>query len=131
MQVGTKPGPGFRLPDGTWLNGLSNGQNLSYLNGVVAHAGGTKAAAFQLPAAVALIEVDTVAADHDSCLLPQAAAGVTVEIFNSGAHVLDLYGQGTDTVNNAATANAYSLNANQSATFACAKDGSWFATKSA
>lgn len=131
--VGTAPAKNARqaLQDGLWLNGLANGQNRSYVNGITAHSGGTKAAAFQLPAAVSLIEVDTVAADNDSVLAPQAAKGATFLIFNAGAHTLNIYGRGTNTINGAATATAYSLTTGQTAIFFCAKDGSWAAVKTA
>lgn len=131
MQVGVKPGSGFRMPDGTWLNGLANGQNRSVQGGFTAHAGGTKAAALQLPAGVSLLSVDTVATNADSVLAPQAKAGVTMCIFNNGAATLDVYGQGTDTINGAATATAYALTAGQAALFFCVADGAWAAIKTA
>lgn len=133
MSVGTAPAQNSRqaLPDGIWLRGLANGQNRSYVSGITAHSGGTKAAAFQLPAAVSFIEVDTVAADADSVLAPQATKGSSFALFNASAHTLDVYGRGTDTINLAATATAYALTTGQTALFFCAKDGSWAAVKTA
>lgn len=133
MTVGTSPVPGggFALIDQLWLNGLSGGSNRRYVNSVTAHAGGTKAAAYQLPANVAAIEVDTVASDNDSVLLPQAKAGTVIAVFNAGAHTLGIYGKGTDTINSVATATQYSLATTVSALFFCAKDGAWAAIKSA
>lgn len=122
---------GFALPDGNWLAGLAGGVNFSYQDGITATAGGTKAAAFQLPAGVFLLEVDTVATAADSVLLPKAEPGTAVLVFNSGANSMDAYGQGTDTINNAATANAYAIAANAAVLFACAKAGSWAAVKTA
>jgi len=124
-------GIGFGLIDGKWLRGLAGGINFTYQNGFTAHAGGTKAAALQLPSNVHLLEVDTVAADADSCLLPKAIAGTALMVYNAGAHTLDLYGQGTDTINTAATANAYALTTTQAALFFCSKNGSWAAIKTA
>jgi|SRR6185312_9706423 hypothetical protein len=129
-----KPPPfqsSYALQDGRWLLGLANGLNRSYQNGITAHSGGTKAAAFQLPANVALFEIDTVAADTDSALLPAAKTGQIVMVFNAGAHTLDLYGRGTDTINLSATATAYALTTGQCALFFCSKDGAWGAIKTA
>lgn len=128
---GIAPNAGFQMPDGKWLRGLANGVNLSFQAGFIAHAGGTKALAFQLPANRMLLEVDTVASDHDSCLLPTAVPGTLVAVYNAGAHILDLYGRGTNTINAAATANAFSLNANQTVIVFCAKTGLWAANKTA
>lgn len=126
-QVGTAPPVNSRqaLQDGVWLRGLAAGQNRSYINGLTAHAGGTKAAALQIPAAAALVEFETVATNGDSALLPQALAGTEVKVANSGAATMALYGRGTDTINDAATATNYDLATNVSATFFCAKDGQW------
>jgi hypothetical protein len=106
------------------------------MNGITAHSGGSKASAFQLPANVQFFEVDTVAADNDSVLLPAAKQGQTVSVFNNGGHILAIYGRGTDTINGQATANALSLAApataagvGSNATFSCSKDGSWAAIK--
>lgn len=133
MTTGTQPPVNSRqqLVDGLWLNGLANGQNRSYVNGITAHAGGTKAAALQLPAAVSLIQVATVASSGDSVLLPQALAGTEFRLANSGANTLYAYGRGTDTVNDVATATEYQLATETSALFFCAIDGQWKAIKSA
>lgn len=138
MIVGKPPvaNSSYALQDGRWLLGLSAGLNRQYVNGITAHSGGTKAAALQLPANVAQIEVDTVAADNDSVLLPAAKAGMSVAVFNSGGHILAIYGRGTDTINAQATANALSLAApataagvGSNAFFYCCKDGAWAAIK--
>jgi len=133
MTVGIRPndGGGPALVDQSWLLGLAGGANRNYVNGITAHAGGTKAAAFQLPANVAIIEVETVATNSDSVLLPQAKAGTIVFVYNKGAATLSSYGKGTDTINGAATANAYDLTTGLSALFFCPVDGAWAAIKSA
>ena len=131
--VGITPPENSRqaLQDGIWLRGLANGQNRGSINKLVAHAGGSKATAFQIPAAVELVSFGTVATTGDSALLPQAKAGTIVMVANNGAQTLDLYGKGTDTVNNVATATAYTLATTVAAIFFCAVDGAWFAVKSA
>jgi hypothetical protein len=131
--VGRAPvtGQTYALQDSRWLLGVANGLNRSSQNTITAAAGGTKAAAFQLPAAIQLFEVDTVANDNDSVLLPAAKAGQIVFVFNNGAHILGVYGRGTDTINQSVTATQYSMAAALSAVFFCAKDGAWAAVKSA
>ena len=133
MLVGKAPpaGSSYQLIDGRWVLQVANGGNRSYQNGITAHSGGTKAAAFQLPANVQFFEIDTVAADTDSALLPAAKQGQWISVFNAGAHTLDLYGRGTDTINLNATATAYALTTGQQAIFVCAKDGVWGANKTA
>jgi O-acetylhomoserine/O-acetylserine sulfhydrylase-like pyridoxal-dependent enzyme len=133
MTVGKSPvaGSSYALQDGRWLLGVAAGNNRAYQNGITAHAGGTKAAAFQLPANVQLFEIDTVANAGDSVLMPAALQGQIIDIFNNGASNLDIYGRGTDTINQSATATAYVLTPGQCAHFFCAKNGLWGANKTA
>lgn len=131
--VGRAPpqGSGFQLIDGVWLLQVANGGNRSFRNSLTATAGGTKAAAIQLPAGVQFFQFDTVATNNDSALLPAAKTGLTISVFNDGLATLGLYGRGTDTINQSVTATQYSLTAGQSAIFFCATDGQWAAVKSA
>lgn len=125
--VGTPPvaNSSFALQAGRWLLGVSGGQNRSYQNGITAHAGGTKGAAFQLPAGVQIIEIDTVATNGDSVLMPAALTGTIVMVFNNGAATLDIYGRGTDTINGTATGTAKTMSTLTAAVFFCAKNGVW------
>lgn len=127
MSVGRPPvaGSAYGLQDGRWLLGVAAGNNRAYQNGIVAHAGGTKAAAFQLPAGVQLFEIDTVATNGDSVLMPAALQGQIVMVTNNGAATLDVYGRGTDTINGVATATAFTIAAGASAILFCAKNGNW------
>jgi hypothetical protein len=131
--VGKPPpfGSSFQLIDGRWILQVANGGNMSYQAGITAHAGGTKAAALQLPANVALFQIDTVATTGDSVLLPAANPGTIIEVFNNGAATLNIFGRGTDIINQTATATQYLLTAGQVATFFCAKTGVWAAAKTA
>ena len=131
--IGIQPplGSGPALQDGQWLNGLANGQNRSFTNGLTAHAGGGKASAYQIPAAVAIIGFATVATTGDSALLPQAKTGTVVMVRNAGANSMNLYAKGTDKINGVASATAYALAADTSALFFCALDAAWSAIKTA
>lgn len=69
--------------------------------GVTAHAGGTKAAAVQLDYGVSSLAVVATAAD--SVVLPYAFDGAVCFIENNGAAAAQVFGAGTDTINNVAT----------------------------
>ena len=135
--VGTPPGTGFALVDGNWLTGLANGVNYSYQNGITAHAGGTQAAAFQLPQNVNMFQVGTTATTGDSVALPQCVAGSYIWLSNAGAGTLDVYGSPTtnpltaalDTIHATAGTSAYTLTTNTNAIFFCPKNGAWSAGK--
>ncbi|HXQ28923.1 MAG TPA: hypothetical protein VN848_06600 [Gemmatimonadales bacterium] len=76
---------------------------LSVVNGITATSGGSKAAAFQLGYGISHI---TTAANGDSVLLPPALPGAICVVINDGSGTLDVYGQGTDTIDAVATATA-------------------------
>lgn len=139
MAIGIRPDRGFQLVDGQWLRGLSDGLNRSVAIGITAHAGGTQAAAFQLPANRQMIEVDTVAAGNDSVLLPFSSAGTMLTVFNNGASTLAIYANpnnnaltgAPDVINKTTNTTSYTLTTGQSAMFSCAKNGIWAAIKTA
>lgn len=71
--------------------------------GITAHAGGTKAAAFQLDYGVSNVSV--VGTNADSVLLPPALAGTWCFIKNSdSAQSVTVYGGGTSTIDGVASA---------------------------
>lgn len=105
MTLPSGPVPGF-----TRTIGLQSGPALQKLadligsvqTGITATAGGTKATAFQLNAAFCKVAV--CATNNDSVLLPPGYAGLEVIVANAGAATLAVYGSGTDTINDVATA---------------------------
>lgn len=130
MTVGTPPGTGFQLVDGVWLNGLAAGQNETYQSGITA-SGSTQAGAFQLPAGIALFEIDT-ASSAQGVALPEAVAGTEISIYNNTAQTnLVVYPaiannsltSAQDTINNT-TSLAFTA-ARQALLFFCAKNGNW------
>jgi hypothetical protein len=126
--TGTAPGTGPQLIDGIWAQGVANGLNASFLNGVTC-TGSTQATAFQLPSAATLIELDTVAAST-GCNLPTALPGVEISIYNNGANTATIYPTVPnnpvtgvqDTLNNATTTTVAS---HTSIYVFCAKAGIW------
>lgn len=138
--IGIRPTAGFALVDGEWLRQLSNGNNVTFGNGITAHAGGGQANATLLSSTLFVQEVDTVASGNDSVMLPLAAAGKAMIVFNKAASSsMNLYANvntnpltgSTDTINNSTNSTAYAITAGQCAMFVCAKNGVWGAIKSA
>lgn len=129
--TGNPPQNGPGLVDGTWLNGLANGQNYSYQSGITA-AGTTQATATQLPAAIYMLEADTVAGST-GVNAPPALPGTQFILYNNGSNTLTIYPAvannpttaAQDTINNATS---ITLTAHTSIAFACAKAGVWNAS---
>lgn len=124
--------PGFRVVSGgslmrAFAKMFQGG--LDRATGIVAKAGGTKAAA--VPLVNSLNLVATCATLNDSVLMPKAIAGSVVFITNNGAQTLAIYGQGTDTIDGAATATADTLAAGKTACWVCYATGAWFSIQSA
>lgn len=125
--------PGLQTVDGSLLNNIIN-MLANGANGLTAHAGGGQAAALQLSAG--LNEIDTCANDHDSVKLGSAKrapdTGVTIcYVGNNTAHILDVYPTSGDSIAGGAADAVFSVGANKSAIFFCAKTGHWSAILSA
>lgn len=131
MPIGIVPTTGFQPVDSDWLNGLAGGHNLAYQSGISAAGTSSQATATQLADRVSVIEVDTTAS-NSGVALPAALQGMRISIYNNGAQTLTVYPSiannpvtgAQDTINNIATA---SLTSKVGATYACAKNGVWFA----
>jgi hypothetical protein len=133
--VGQPPVPatGFGMVDGTWLNGIANGQNYSYQSGISA-AGTNQATATQLPAATYMIEVDTTSSST-GVAIATCLPGTQFILYNNGANPLAVYPTvpnnpvtaAQDTINNG-TSLSGNLASHASIAFACAKAGNWNAS---
>lgn len=92
--------------------------------GIAAHAGGAKSGATALTKQIS--RVVTVASDGDSILAPPATAGGFTIITNGHAsNGISVYGAGTDTINEIATATAIYLAAGKTMVLGCALAGAW------
>ena len=91
---------------------------------ITAHAGGGQASAFPLPAVVN--RVTTVATIGDSVLLPSSAPGMIIMVINHGANDMQVYGAGTDTINDVATATGVSQMASSECIYVCTSAGRWY-----
>src|SRR5260370_235555 len=91
---------------------------------LVAHAGGGQANALQLTALVS--RVGTVATSGDSVKLPPSAPGVICVVNNHGANPMQVYGQGTDTIDDVATATGVSQMQGSVVIYTCYTAGAWY-----
>lgn len=92
--------------------------------GLTARAGGGQASALQLSGRFASVTVVGTAAD--SVKLPAATVGAEFFLSNdAAANALQMFGLGTDTINNIATATGISLAAGLGAQCVCTKAGNW------
>src|ERR1700692_3330429 len=70
--------------------------NESFQDGITAHAGGTQALAVPLTAHTC--RISTVATAGDSVKLPPSAPGLELVIINHGAQAMQVFGSGTETI---------------------------------
>lgn len=104
-----------------------NGERIfrSYATGITAHAGGGKASATVLTKQIN--HITTCATAADSLLMMPAKAGLQgICIINRGASACQVFGQGTDTINDVATATGVSQGSNTMAYYDCPVDGKWY-----
>jgi hypothetical protein len=93
--------------------------------GVVALAGGGLTAA--TPVLLRGVNVvTTVASGSDSVVLRKAIAGAVVLVRNATANAMQVFGNGSDTINGTAGATGISVAGNKSVLFFAGKDGVWF-----
>lgn len=104
------------------------GGTLSVTAGLTALAGGGQTGATALPSVIN--SVDTVASGNDSVALPLAVAGQVIFVANNAAaNSMQVFGSGTDTINNVATATGVAQAAAKGAVYMCTKSapaGKWF-----
>lgn len=100
------------------------GEYVQYEGGVIAEADGTKANA--TPINYGMTSIDTVAGAADSILLPPAVPRGFCLIVNTTVTAAQLFGQGTDTINDVATATGVVLAAGESCLLFCVEEGLWY-----
>ena len=91
---------------------------------ITAFAGGGKAGATVLKTQT--VRVTTVATNGDSVLLPASVAGYELLVINHGANSMQVFGAGTDTIDDIATATGAAQMANSLVIYSCATAGSWY-----
>lgn len=91
---------------------------------ITATAGGGQANAFQITSQTA--RVSTVATLGDSIQLPPSAPGLELLIINHGANAMQVFGNGTDVVDDQGATTGVSQMANSLVIYSCATAGKWY-----
>lgn len=102
-------------------------------NTLTAAAGGTQAAAVALNASKAVHRVTVVGSGNDSVSLPAATGSgrLHLVINSAAANSMQVFGAGTDTINDVATATGVAIAAGKSAWFIDLAAGAWYMNLSA
>jgi len=91
---------------------------------IVAFAGGGQSSATQITGQTS--RVITVATIGDSVKLPPSAPGLECLVINHGANPMQVYGSGTDTINDVATATGVSQMQSSTTIYTCTTAGAWY-----
>jgi hypothetical protein len=106
---------------------LAGNVKVSSADNLTAHAGGGKASALALTADIN--RISTVATAADSVLLPASVAGMRIVVINGAAtNAMQVFGTGTDTINDVATATGVSQSAGIATLYSCPVAGKWYGT---
>jgi hypothetical protein len=96
----------------------------SSADNITATPGGTQTNAFQINTQTARIA--TVATIGDAVKLPASAPGMELLVINHGANAMQVFGAGTDTIDDQATATGVSQMAGSMVIYTCATAGKWY-----
>jgi hypothetical protein len=96
----------------------------SSADNITATPSGTQTNAFQLTTQTA--RVATVATIGDAIKLPASLPGMELLVVNHGANSMQVFGAGTDTIDDQATATGVSQMANSMVIYTCATTGKWY-----
>lgn len=130
--VGVPPEPGFRPIDGSWLIGLSSGQNFTTQTGIVTGASGqancTAIGANNMNAVTSSVS-------SGSICLPPAGSGRQIYIQNATGNSIQVFGSltpavsGGDTLNGTAGSTGLAVTAGQNIDCFTATTGAWACTR--
>ena len=99
----------------------------SSTDGITAYAGGGQANA--TPITTELARITTVASPGDSIKLPPATkGGLTICVTNHGANPMQVFGTGTDTINDVASGTGVTQMVNSEVIYVSSKAGTWYAS---
>lgn len=116
---------GFRLEDGDALNeALATPQLQTHAN-ITALAGGALSASTPV-LTLGANEVTTVASSGDSVVLPKAVLGAVIFVANAGANSMQVFANGSDTINGTAGATGVAQANAKSALYVAADAGQWY-----
>jgi len=140
--------PGRALQDGSKLNNIFNRINKAFgsatggpattaswpigstADGLTATPSGNQSTALALTAQIN--RISTVGTAADSVKLVPASPGIWQVVINDAAsNSMQVYGSGTDTINDVATATGVAQAAGKTATYYCSVAGKWYRNLSA
>ncbi len=127
MATAVTPSPfitGFRLIDGNELNTQFAHPKVATQDGITATAGGGKTNAFQLTTRINRVTVAATAGD--SIKLNANSLGKIVIVTNDTANPIQVFGNGTDTINDVATATGISQGALTTTVYFSPLAGKWY-----
>jgi hypothetical protein len=91
---------------------------------ITAYPGGAQSNATQLFGQTS--RITTVATSGDSVVLPPSQAGLELLVINHGANPMQVFGYGTDTIDDIANATGVNQMANSFVLYSCATKGAWY-----
>lgn len=124
MAIPQRLEPGKRLADDDALNTALATPQWQTNTGITALAGGSRTGAPVL--VLGSNEVTTVASGADSVVLPVAVPGSVVFVVNAGANALQLFANGSDTINGTAGATGISVANAKRIMCVAAAVGQWY-----
>lgn len=116
---------GQRLADDDALNTILATPQWQTNYGITALAGGALSSSTPV-LVLGANTVTTVASGADSVVLPSAVAGSVVFVANAGASAMQVFGNGSDTINGTAGATGISVSNNKRILFVAVTNGKWF-----
>ncbi len=120
------PIPGQQLVDGGAVGAILGLSGFDFQGALTAAADGLAPDATKLIGG--LNEVTTSAGAADSCILPPAAAGTIVFLANEGGNTVQVFAQGTDTINGTAGSTGVTQNDNVNTLYFCPRASKWYST---
>lgn len=94
------------------------------LDNITATPGGGQSSAYQITTQTA--RVSTVNTAGDSVMLPKSAPGLEILLINHGSNPMQVYGNGSDQIDDVASGTGVSQMANSFVLYTCATAGNWY-----
>lgn len=116
---------GYRLEDGDALNLALSTPTWQTNANITALAGGALSSATPV-LTLGTNEVTTVASSGDSVVLPKAVLGAVIFVANAGANSMQVFANGSDTINGTAGATGVAQANAKSALYVAADAGQWY-----
>ena len=97
-----------------------------FQDNIIATPGGGQSGAFALSTGAEVFRVNTVATQGDSVLLPPAINGLDVYVINHGANDMQVFGTGTDQIDDLASATGVAQMPGSLVLYSCTTTGKWY-----